>query len=967
MALSESCRDRPDLETTNILAPRVNISSILPRVTLPAASVAERAEGRIGTTIREKYRIDRVLGVGGMATVYLATHRNGSRGALKILHPELAVHELHRERFVREAYVANSIEHAGAVRVVDDDVAEDNCPFFVMELLEGETLEARRRRMGRLDVREVLVIAHALCDTLTSAHDHGVVHRDIKPENLFLTRSGTLKVLDFGIARVRHEGGALGTRTGMMMGTPAFMPPEQALGRRAEIDERTDLWAAGATMFTLLSGRLVREADSPEEMMVRAATQPVRPLQEVLPDIPDPVAAVVDKALSFKRDDRFLNAHAMRDAIAQAHVDAFGDGIETTAMPLGPQSLSPSSLRLAPSHAADVVTLPADGAGEEAASATVVDTHPPTEPSTAGEGAAAGQHPTVPAQGDITIAERALRTRESGESVPASNRSRTYPKRVTMALFGAAVALFSVFVGARHVIGRPPETIEVPAHCKQKSDCPADQHCAEGGRCVSASGCVSNAACVADNGGKPAICRKDVGRCVLLETDRCRVLSEKADLENDDTLWVGAMYPERDESMTYGAEAMRCVELARRDFARLTGGLPPVKPGDRPRPLAVVACDDTQDFERIADHLVNDVGVPAILGFGRSKEVLDLASRHFIPKGILALASNTASMLSSIPHETDQPRMVFRVTTHAEGTAQVKAAIVREVIEPELRGPSGLLGAAGTLKIAFLRSENASGTSHTDAMVTALEKRRVATGSAHEELRPFIFEDSMARKLSLNDERSVQDVVAYAPHVILDAGAPHRVFVAVEQQWPARLPHRPRYLVSDSLVNGPMRSLALAHQTSSSRLFGVNPSTESTAVRKFVVHYNGAFQDKLTVASATSAPYDAFYVLAYAAVSLGQTPITGTNLARAVKRLLPPGEPIDVGPSGIFPAFKELSAGRNIDLGGAQTSLDFDLETGDAACDYETYCFDRTTKQSVLSNLFYRARLGRLEGTWKCP
>jgi serine/threonine protein kinase len=108
----------------------------------------DHAGRRVGTLLRDKYRIEQVIGAGGMATVYLAIHRNGNRVALKMLRPELSGHAAHRERFVREAYVANSLEHPGAVRVIDDDVAEDGCPFLVMELLVGETLEARRRRRG---------------------------------------------------------------------------------------------------------------------------------------------------------------------------------------------------------------------------------------------------------------------------------------------------------------------------------------------------------------------------------------------------------------------------------------------------------------------------------------------------------------------------------------------------------------------------------------------------------------------------------------------------------------------------------------------------------------------------------------------------------------------------------------------------------------------------------------------------
>ena len=133
------------------------------------STAAELAERRLGVVLRDRYRLERVLGAGGMATVYLAVHRNGNRVALKLLRPELSVHDVHRERFVREAYAANSIDHPGAVRVLDDDVAEDGCPFLVMELLHGEPLEAHYRRSGRLPPREVLAIGHAVCDVLARA------------------------------------------------------------------------------------------------------------------------------------------------------------------------------------------------------------------------------------------------------------------------------------------------------------------------------------------------------------------------------------------------------------------------------------------------------------------------------------------------------------------------------------------------------------------------------------------------------------------------------------------------------------------------------------------------------------------------------------------------------------------------------------------------------------------------------
>src|SRR5450432_3710748 len=168
-------------------------------------AAAERARARIGTVLKHKWRLDKVIGVGGMAVVYAATHRNKKRAAIKMLHPELSMDATIRERFLREGYVANSVGQRGAVSVDDDDVSEDGLAYLVMELLDGETIEQRWERKGRLlSPHEALSVMDQLLDTLAAAHARGIVHRDLKPENMFLTRDGAVKVLDFGIARVRE-------------------------------------------------------------------------------------------------------------------------------------------------------------------------------------------------------------------------------------------------------------------------------------------------------------------------------------------------------------------------------------------------------------------------------------------------------------------------------------------------------------------------------------------------------------------------------------------------------------------------------------------------------------------------------------------------------------------------------------------------------------------------------------------
>jgi len=289
-----------------------------------------RVSGRLGSTLRGKYRLDKVLGVGGMAVVYVATHRNRKRFAVKMLHPELSVREDIRTRFLREGYVANSVEHPGAVAVLDDDTAEDGAAFIVMELLEGDGVDHLWEKGGRrLPLRATLAIGDQLLDVLASAHARTIVHRDIKPANLFVTRDGTLKVLDFGIARLRDAAGsgAHATSTGMLMGTPAFMAPEQALAKSSEIDGQSDVWAVGATLFTLLSGQIVHEGDNGQQILVQAATQQARSLRHLVPEAPPQVVAIVDRSLTFLKSDRWASAAVMRDEIRRAYRDLFGEAI----------------------------------------------------------------------------------------------------------------------------------------------------------------------------------------------------------------------------------------------------------------------------------------------------------------------------------------------------------------------------------------------------------------------------------------------------------------------------------------------------------------------------------------------------------------------------------------------------------------------------------------------------------------
>jgi eukaryotic-like serine/threonine-protein kinase len=310
---------------------------------------------RVGTTLCGKYRLERLLAVGGTASVYQGTHRNGYRVAIKVLHPAIAVNPEFRNRFLREGRVANRVDHPGATRVLDDDIDPDEgSVFLVMELLDGETLEARALHSGgALGHEEVASLSYQLLDTLVAAHEKGIVHRDIKPENLLLTRDGSLKVLDFGIAHLRWSeppGGYAVTRVGMMLGTPAYLPPEQARGRTDQIDQRTDIWAVGATMFWLLSGRYVHEAETLEELLVFSGSRAARPLASVVEGIPPALSLIVDRALAFEMENRFRTAREMQNALVQAY-PSLPDSLPHTDVPslsgyaLGPNSGGPLEIK----------------------------------------------------------------------------------------------------------------------------------------------------------------------------------------------------------------------------------------------------------------------------------------------------------------------------------------------------------------------------------------------------------------------------------------------------------------------------------------------------------------------------------------------------------------------------------------------------------------------------------------------
>jgi len=271
---------------------------------------------RLQAALAGHYTIDRELGHGGMAVVYLALDaRHDRRVALKVLRPEIAA-ALGAERFLREIRIAAGLSHPNILPLYDSGEA-GGILYYVMPYVEGESLRDRLNREAPMPLAEALAIATETADALGHAHAHDVVHRDVKPENILLS-GGHALVADFGIARaINAAGGDQLTETGIAIGTPAYMSPEQATAQRA-VDGRADVYALGCVLYEMLAGEPPFSGPSAQAVLARHALDPVPPLRTVRPELPPRLERAVLKALAKTPADRFATAAALREALLSA-------------------------------------------------------------------------------------------------------------------------------------------------------------------------------------------------------------------------------------------------------------------------------------------------------------------------------------------------------------------------------------------------------------------------------------------------------------------------------------------------------------------------------------------------------------------------------------------------------------------------------------------------------------------------
>ncbi len=287
--------------------------------------------GRLSTALADRYRIERHLGEGGMATVYLAHDlKHDRKVAVKVLRPELSA-ILGGERFLNEIKVTANLQHPNILPLYDSGEA-DTLLYYVMPYIEGESLRDLLDREKQLGIKDTIEIAKSVAGALSFAHARGVIHRDIKPENILL-QSGQALVADFGIAlAVSQAGGTRLTQTGLALGTPQYMSPEQASGS-GTVDGRTDVYAVGCVLYEMLVGVPPFGGPTAQAIMVRHAVDPVPSLRTVRPTVATELEGVVMKALAKVPADRFPQMSALLTSLQAITAPAASPGASSSSGP----------------------------------------------------------------------------------------------------------------------------------------------------------------------------------------------------------------------------------------------------------------------------------------------------------------------------------------------------------------------------------------------------------------------------------------------------------------------------------------------------------------------------------------------------------------------------------------------------------------------------------------------------------
>jgi serine/threonine-protein kinase len=417
----------------------------------------------IGRTIGN-YVIRGRLGEGGMGVLYVAEHpRIGRKVAIKTLRPQYSENPAVVRRFFHEAKAAHEIRNPHIVDIIDFGELEDGTSYITMELLEGRSLQQAVTGERVMGPGRALHIIDGVLEALVGAHAAGIVHRDLKPDNVFLVKHGAdrdfVKVLDFGIAKLTADNmssDAHRTGTGMLLGTPAYMSPEQCKGR-SDLDARSDLYSVGCILYRLVCGQLPFNASAPGEFIVHHVTTPPTPPRELVPSLSPAIDAMIVKALEKDRERRFASAEEFRAAVEQARVGTSAPRHEGTASletVMSPSSgaVTPWSQRPQSASAASEVTVASDAAIGAAST-----------PSTSAPRSAPIEKAVSTGSGPTTLGGA------SGESLVQPRPPRRW--RAAVGAVAIAVAAVAILLGARN--GRHAQKPPTAAATVEKPTPPA--------------------------------------------------------------------------------------------------------------------------------------------------------------------------------------------------------------------------------------------------------------------------------------------------------------------------------------------------------------------------------------------------------------------------------------------------------------------------------------------------------------
>ncbi|HEY0464418.1 MAG TPA: serine/threonine-protein kinase [Polyangiaceae bacterium] len=326
-----------------------------------ATEPVDIGEDLIGVTLNDTYVPERILGEGGMGRVYLARHTRirQKRVAVKVLHPEFFGNAHVLARFQREAETAAAISHPNVVTVLDVDRTPHGLPYLVTEYLDGIDLADQLKAQGKFSATSAVHIARQLCKGLGAAHQSQVIHRDVKPQNIFLVGDFTrglperpsIKVLDFGLSRFSDSSENQLTQTGCIMGTPAYMAPEQARGQK--VDHRTDVYGVGVVLYTMLTGRPPFDGDTPQATVLAAMnSEPPRP-RSVEPTILPHLELIIERAMARDPAERYQDMAAFEQALTHFQAESLARPAPSNAPPV-PSKQDPSARRTLRESDADV-------------------------------------------------------------------------------------------------------------------------------------------------------------------------------------------------------------------------------------------------------------------------------------------------------------------------------------------------------------------------------------------------------------------------------------------------------------------------------------------------------------------------------------------------------------------------------------------------------------------------------------